>query len=284
MLRSLLVAVALSSQLASAVAAAQTGAGAPADAGGLRLGPKDLVRIKVAEVPELNVDSRISDSGRISLPLIGEVAAAGITDFELAARLERLLEERGLNQATVAVEILEYRSRPVTFLGAVARPGSVALAGRWTLLDALAAAGGLAGEHGGEIVILRRADNGLTDQLTIRTDDLLVRGRPEANVPVQANDLIQVRPRSQVSIYCLGEVRSPGAVSFQSTERITLLGVIARAGGLTDGASKKIRVRRRTGDVLGEEIVVDYGKVLAGKAPDLELAEGDMVVVKESLF
>jgi polysaccharide export outer membrane protein len=257
---------------------------AQAPAAGLQLGAKDLLRIKVAEVPELNVESRISDSGKISLPLIGEVVAAGMTDAEFAARLERLLEERYVNAATVAVEVVEYRSRPITFLGAVARPGAVALAGRWTLMDALAAAGGLSTDHGGEIVILRRADNGLTDQLAIRVDDLFVRGRPEANVPVRANDLIQVKPRTQVSIYCLGEVRTPGAVTFQSTERITLLGVLARAGGLTDRASKKIRVRRRTGDVLGEEIVVDYAKVLAGKAPDLALAEGDMVVVKESLF
>jgi protein involved in polysaccharide export with SLBB domain len=60
--------------------------------------------------------------------------------------------------------------------------------------------------------------------------------------------------------------------------------VVARAGGLTDGASKKIRVRRRAGEGLGEEVVVDYAKVLSGSAPDLELAEGDLVVVRESLF
>ena len=246
MVRSLLVLSAVTTLTFAPPAAAQD------SPSGIRLGAKDLVRIKVTEVPELNVESRITDSGKVSLPLIGEV--------------------------------VEYRSRPITFLGAVAHPGSVALAGRWTLMDALAAAGGLLADHGGEIVILRRADNGLTDQLPIKVDDLFVRGRPEANVPVQANDLIQVRPRSQISIYCLGEVRSPGAVTFQSTERITLLAVLARAGGLTDRASKKVRVRRKTGDVLGEEIVVDYAKVLAGKAPDLELAEGDVVVVKESLF
>lgn len=255
-----------------------------AQSAGVRLGAKDLLRIKVAEVPELNVETRISDAGRIQLPLIGELAAAGATEVELALRLERLLEEKYVHSATVAIEVVEYRSRPVTFLGAVARPGSLALAGRWTLLDALAAAGGLLPDHGGEILILRRADNGLTDQLAIRVDDLLVRGRPEANVPIQANDLIQVRPRSQVSIYVLGAVQSPGAVVFQSTERITLLSVLARAGGLSDRASKKVRVRRRTGDVLGEEVVIDYARVLSGKLPDLELAEGDMVVVKEAFF
>ena len=78
--------------------------------------------------------------------------------------------------------------------------------------------------------------------------------------------------------------RQPGAIAFRSTDRITLLAVLARAGGFTDRASKKILVKRRAGDTLGEEIEVDYRKVLAGKAPDPTLGEGDVVVVKESLF
>ena len=71
---------------------------------------------------------------------------------------------------------------------------------------------------------------------------------------------------------------------FRSTDRITLLAVLARAGGFTERASKKVQVKKRAGDSLGREIVVDYRRVLAGKEPDLELEEGDVVVVKESFF
>lgn len=249
-----------------------------------RLGPKDLVRIRVFEVPELNVESRISESGMANLPLIGDVPAAGTTETEFAARLETLLESRYVNRASVSVQVVEFRSRPITVIGAVKTPGNLAFPGRWTLLDALAAAGGLDDSHGDLVHVLRRADNGLTDQVEIPVDELLVRGDPDANLPIRANDLINVPARVEISVYCLGEVRQPGAIAFRSTDRITLLAVLARAGGFTDRASKKVLVKRRAGDTLGEELEVDYRKVLAGKAPDPTLGEGDVVVVKEALF
>ncbi len=249
-----------------------------------RLGPKDRVRIKVFEVPELNVDGRITETGTIILPLIGEVPAAGLTDRELAAKLKELLESKYVNHATVSVEVLEMRSRPISVIGAVQRPGALDFPGRWTLLDALAAAGGLAADHGDVIYVLRRAQNGLSDQLSIRVDDLMEKGLPEANIPINANDLINVPARVQISIYCLGQVGSPGAQTFQSTDRVTLLAVLSRAGGLTDRASKKILIRHRQGDSLTGETVVDYKRLLAGKEPDPVLHAGDVVIVKESFF
>ena len=252
--------------------------------GAYRLGPRDLLRIEVFEVPELNVDSRVSESGDVSLPLIGDVAAEGLTEAEFAARLKQLLEARYVNRAAVAVRILEARSRPITLLGAVRQPGNLAFPGRWTLLDAITAAGGLTESHGDVIYILRRAENGLTDQLSIAVEDLLVRGRPEANVPIRSADLVNIPPRVEISVYCLGEVRNPGEIRFKSTDRITLLAVIARAGGLSERAAKKIRIRRRAGESLGRELVFDYKAVLAGREPDPVIEEGDVVVVKESLF
>lgn len=256
----------------------------PAPAAGYRLGPKDLLRIRVFEVPELNVESRVSETGGVNLPLIGDVPAAGLSESEFEARLKQLLEARYVNRASVSVEILEFRSRPITVIGAVKAPGNLAFPGRWTLLDALAAAGGLLDSHGDLVYVLRRAENGLTDQIEIGLDDLMVRGDPEANVPIHANDLINVPSRVDVSVYCLGEVRSPGAIVFRSTDRITLLAVLARAGGFTERASNKVQVKKRAGDSLGREIEVDYRRVLAGKEPDLALEEGDVVVVKESFF
>lgn len=249
-----------------------------------RLGPRDLLRIKVLEVPELNVESRVSAAGTVSLPQLGDVAAAGLTDVEFAARLEELLEARYVNRATVTIEVLEARSRPITLVGAVKGTGSIAVPGRWTLLELLVASGGLADNHGDRVYVLRRADNELADQLVIDVDDLLLRGLPEANIPIFSGDLVNVPVRSTVTVYCLGAVRSPGEISFSSSERIGLLAVIVRAGGLSDTASKKIRIKRRRGESFGEEIVVDYKRLLAGKEPDPTLYPGDVVVVRESLF
>ena len=182
------------------------------------------------------------------------------------------------------MEVREARSRPILVVGAVRTPGNLAFPGRWTLIEALAAAGGLSDAHGDALYVLRRAENGLSDQVAIRIEDLFVRGDPRANIPIFANDLINVPVTVEVTVFCLGEVLTPGAIKFKSTERITVLSVIARAGGLTDRASKKMAIKRRKGESLQEQVDVDYKKILAGKEPDLALADGDVLVIKESLL
>jgi polysaccharide export outer membrane protein len=251
---------------------------------GYRIGPKDLLDIKVFEVPELNIERRVSEEGTISLPLIGDVPVQGLTDVELAERLQALLEAKYVQRASVAVQVREFRSRPISVIGAVRQPGNLALSGRWTLLEALSAAGGLAENHGDTIYVLRRADNGLSDQIAISVDDLMVRADLNANIPIFATDVINVPAKVQVTVFCLGEVANPGAVQFASTERITLLTAIARAGGLTDRASKSIRVKRRDRNGRDTEIEADYKRILAGKDADMELQGGDVIVAKESFF
>ncbi|HXO21463.1 MAG TPA: polysaccharide biosynthesis/export family protein [Thermoanaerobaculia bacterium] len=263
-------------------AAAQTVSRNP----GYRIGPKDLVQIQVYEVPELNVERRVSEDGKINLPLIGDVAALGLTETELADRLKTLLESRYVQRASTSVEVREFRSKPIAVIGAVKQPGNLAFSGRWTLIEALTAAGGLAENHGNLIYVLRRADNGLSDQIAVDATDLLVRADPRVNLPIFASDLINVPATVEVTIYCLGEIAHPGAIIFKSTERITLLATIARAGGLTDRAGSRITIKRTAGSggAKGQEITVEYKRILAGKDPDVELKEGDVVVVKESFF
>jgi len=275
----LVVFLGLPSLLMAASTLAQGGVSA-----GYRIGPKDLIEIKVFEVPELNIERRVSEEGTINLPLIGDVPVQGLTDAELADRLKAMLESRYVQRASVAVLIKEFRSKPISVIGAVKQPGNLAFSGRWTLLEALSAAGGLSEDHADKIYVLRRADNGLSDQITVNVDDLMVRGDPDANIPIFANDLINVPARVTVTVFCLGEVARPGAVDFQSTERITLLTAIARAGGLTDRASSKIQVKRR--DRGGRDVVseVNYKRIVAGKEPDFGLRAGDVVIVKESFF
>mgnify|MGYP000361040249 CR=1 FL=1 len=251
---------------------------------GYRIGPKDLLDIKVFEVPELNIERRVSDEGTINLPLIGDVPVMGLTDGELADRLKALLESRYVQRASVSVFVKEFRSRPITVMGAVRNPGNLAFSGRWTLLEAISAAGGLTDNRGDMIYVLRRAENGLSDQIAIRVDDLIVNADPDANIPIFSNDLINVPARVEVTVFCLGQVRNPGAVSFQSTQRITVLSAIARAGGLTDRASKKLTIKRRDRSGKDVELQADYRRILAGKEPDVELQAGDIIVVKESFF
>jgi polysaccharide export outer membrane protein len=267
----------------AALLAASSHAQAPVSAG-YRIGPKDLIEIKVFEVPELNIERRVSEEGTINLPLIGDVPVQGLTDIELADRLKALLEAKYVQRASVAVQIREFRSKPISVLGAVKQPGNLALSGRWTLLEALSAAGGLTDDHGDKIYVIRRAGNGLSDQISINVDDLMVRADPDANVPIFANDIINVPAKVEVTVFCLGQVAHPGAVVFQSTERISLLTAIARAGGLTDRASRTIQVKRRDPNGHDLELEANYKRIVSGKDPDLPLQSGDVVIVKESLF
>jgi len=249
-----------------------------------RAGARDLLAVHVDEDEKLNGDRRVTEAGTINLPLIGDVQVAGKTTSEIAQAVKRLLEEKYMQRASVDVQVVEFRSRPISVIGAVKTPGNLGFSGRWTLLEAVAAAGGLAENHGNVVYVLRRADNGLSDQVTIDLDDLMVRGEQRVNIPIYANDLINVPVTVDVTIYCLGEVNKAGAIAFKSSERITVLTAIAHAGGLTDRASKKILVKRVAPADGRTELTVDYNKILAGKEPDLELRQGDVIVVKESFF
>jgi polysaccharide export outer membrane protein len=249
-----------------------------------RIGARDLLSVRVDEDEKLNGDRRVTEAGTINLPLIGDVQVAGKTAGEVGQAVKRLLEEKYMQRASVDVQVTEFRSRPISVIGAVKTPGNLGFSGHWTLLEAVAAAGGLAENHGNVVYVLRRADSGLSDQVTIDLDDLMVRGDPRVNLPIFPNDLINVPVTVDITVYCLGEVAKPGALAFKSSERITVLTAIAHAGGLTDRASKKILVKRLAPADGRAEITVDYNKILAGKEPDLELRQGDVIVVKESFF
>jgi polysaccharide export outer membrane protein len=249
-----------------------------------RVGPRDLLSIRVDEDPKLNGDRRVSEDGTVNLPLIGDVPVVGKTPGEITQVVKKLLEDKYMQRASVDVQVTEFRSRPIAVIGAVKQPGNLGFSGHWTVLEALTAAGGLSENHGNVVYILRRADNGLSDQVTIDLDDLLVRGDQRLNIPIFANDLINVPVTIDVTVYCLGEVARPGALAFKSNERITVLTAIAHAGGLTDRASGRILVKRGGHTDGPAEITADYKKILAGREPDVDLRQGDVIVVKESFF
>lgn len=249
------------------------------------IGPKDLLEIKVQEIPELNVERRVQEDGSIDLPLLGQVPASGDSAMALRDRLAAMLMAKYVNQAYVTVNVKEYANRPILILGGVARPGSLNLSGRWTLQQAILNAGGLTAGAGKRISILRTADNGLTDRLEVNSDELFVNLNPAWNVPIYPGDVVNVGTRQEVVIYFVGEFKTTGAVKGMSDERITLLRMIARGGGLTDRASKgSIRIQRTDAEGKRVEIEANYSRILAGKDPDVDLQHDDVVIAKESIF
>jgi polysaccharide export outer membrane protein len=248
------------------------------------IGPKDLLEIRVLEIPDLNVDRRVSDGGNIALPLLGDFAVGGLTPGQARFKLESLLKQKYVNRANVSIIVKESASKPVSVVGAVRNPGSLSISGRWTLLQALSAAGGITESAGKKIFVLRKADNGLSDMLEVDAEELFRNSNPMWNIPIVPGDVINVAPRRTIRIFCLGEFKSPGALEFSSDDRVSLLSVVAKAGGLTDRASSKIRIKRKAADGKDTEIIVNFSRVLSGKDRDPILEANDVIVVKESFL
>lgn len=263
-----------------ALATGQEAAGGQA----YRLGPRDVIEMRVNEEPNLNGQFTLSGEGAIELASLGEVELAGLTAEEAAARLEQVLEARMLQRATVAVRIREFRSKPINVIGAVKSPGPLSASGRWTLLEAITAAGGLLPDAGSTIHVLRRASNGLSDQVEIAVADLFLDVDPRVNIPVFAGDLINIPEAKPVVIFLLGEFAGKGELRFESDERVGILAAVAKAGGLSNRASKKLVIKRQNNQGVVQETVVDYKAILGGKEPDVKLRDGDILLAKKSFL
>ena len=249
------------------------------------IGPRDLLEVKVFELPELNQTVRVSEDGSITLPLLGPVEVGGLTKDGAERKLASLLEARFVKNAQVTLFIKEYQSKMVSVIGAVEKPGMYELVGRQNLLQMVSKAGGFTERAANEVFVLREGKNGITASVAIDLEDLLLNGNPKLNIPLQANDVINVPVDKIIHIYVFGEVKQPGAIDVKISEKITLLQAIAQAGGTTEGASKSgLTVKRR--DKNGKEIKmkVNLKKIIKGERPDIELLEGDVVIVPETIF
>lgn len=249
-----------------------------------QVGPRDVLDIRVFQDPSLNSQPRVSDDGKITLPLVGSIDVSGITTQQIEAKLKAILEQKYYSKADVTVSVLEFENAPILVLGSVNKPGKITVGGSMKLLQAISAAGGLASGHGRSLFILRTASNGLSDQLEVDIDALIVRGDSEVNVPVEPNDLINVPQDVILSIYVLGEVMKQGVVELRSSQDATLLKAIAAAGGATDRANLKRIVILRKENGKETTIEVDYKRVIAGKSADVTLRNDDRIHVPESFF
>lgn len=251
-----------------------------------KIGPKDLLEIKVFELPELNQTVRVSEDGSITLPLLGRVMIEGLTKDAVERKLADLLEEKYLKNAQLSVFIKEYQSNRVAVIGAVEKPGMYELIGRFTLLQMISQAGGFKENVANELFVLREGKNGITAKIAIDLEDLLINGNQNLNIPLQPNDVINIPVDKIIVVYVFGEVKNPGALQVKMSKKITLLQAIAQAGGTTEGASKSGVVIKRKDPKSGKEIKmkVNLNDIIKGKKPDIELIEGDVLYIPESIF
>lgn len=250
-----------------------------------KIGPKDLLEISVFGLDEMSkIVRRVSEDGKITLPLLEEVEVEGLTSTELEEKLATLLEKKYLQNPQISVFILEYQSKRVSVLGAVQNPGPYELLGRQTLLQLISEAGGLTPEVGDEIIVIREHQDATSTTLRIPIDDL-IGGDARYNIPLEPNDIINIPVDKTVYVYVFGQVRSPGALQVKKSNIPTLLQAIAQAGGFSERASKRRVVIKRT-DKHGKEheIKVNAKDIIKGKKKDIQLLENDTVFVPETIF
>jgi polysaccharide biosynthesis/export protein len=156
------------------------------------IGDDDMLSINVWKEPELTTSIPVRSDGKISLPLIGEVQASGRTPIQLKDDITARLRTY-LDQPAVTVTVLQMNSQKFNILGRVLKPGSYSLTANTTILDAIAAAGGLqdfAKEK--SIYILRKAPEGDATRIPFNYKDVIRGNHLEENIKLKPNDTIVV--------------------------------------------------------------------------------------------
>jgi len=246
-----------------------------------KLGPEDLLKIDVFDHPELSVQTRVSASGYITIPLVGQINVGGMSTRDLEESLSSRLNDGGfVRKPQVSVLVAEYLSQKVAVMGQVAKPGQYALTTSNTVRDLLAQAGGL--NNGGTGLPTGFGVNGVAgDEATLTHADgtkvtldlhALFDGDPSQNPKVVAGDTIYV-PRAPI-FYIYGEVQRPG--QYKLERNMTVVQAIAAGGGLTPkGSEFGMKIKRRSSAGVVQDISV--------KGRD-SLKPDDVISIRQSWF
>jgi polysaccharide export outer membrane protein len=258
-------------------AAAEKTSPTEATSSALVLGPGDELEITVYGATDLSGHTRVSADGNISIPLIGYVRVAGLSSSEAEAAIEAQLRQNNIvNDPQVSVYAKQYTNGGVSVVGEVVRPGSYSTLGPHRLFDILQAAGGLTEKAANRAVISHRgSENPVTVELAKDPAKMA-----QSNVEVQPGDTVVV-PAAPI-VYVLGEVNKPGGYVLNSTNGVTLLRVVAAAGGPThDAAVGRTRMLRSTSSGL-KELQVPLKDILKAKAPDMPVQTDDIIFLPRS--
>jgi polysaccharide export outer membrane protein len=235
------------------------------------LGAGDSVRVTVFQNPDLTTEGRLSETGSVVMPLIGEVSFSGLTPAQAGSRVaEKLKGGHYILNPQVTVALLQVRSRQVSVLGLVNHPGKYALEDKASrLTDILALAGGVA-PGGDDAVTITRA--GGKDKRYVDVAKMMRTGDTGANVEIQNGDTIYVGRAP--TFYIHGEVQRAGIYRLEPD--MTVMQALASGGGITlRGTQRGMKIHRRNaqGNV----------QTLNAKLTDPVQAD-DVIFVKESLF
>jgi polysaccharide export outer membrane protein len=264
---------------------------------GYVIGSGDQITVHVMNLEEIpDKPVQVDLSGFVTLPLIGRLQVSGLTIEQVEADITGRLKRYVLHPH-VAVSITEFRSQPVSVIGAVRNPGVHQVQGHKTLVEMLSLAGGVDNTVAGSVLTLTRrlewgriplpgAANDPTDQFSIAQVSLksIVEAKhPEQNILIKPYDVIAV-PRAEI-VYVIGEVLKSGGFPLTDGKDVTALQALSMAGGPgTMARPQNARILRRIeGASERTEIAIDLRKILDGKTADVRMQAEDILFVPNNV-
>jgi polysaccharide export outer membrane protein len=249
-----------------------------------KIGRDDLVGITVYDSPELTRTVRVGSDGDLRLPMLKQrIHAAGLYPVELEAAITTaLIDENVLVEPIVTVSVVEYRSRPISVVGAVKNPITFQATGKVTLLDAISQAQGLTENAGSEILVSRQPSEGDDKSVTliqrISVHGLLAGEDPTLNLRLEGGEEIRVPEAGRV--FVVGNVKKPGAFYITDGSESSVMKALALSEGLdTFSGNKAYIYRLEAGSGGRNEVPVELRKIMARKSPDVPLLASDILYV-----
>jgi polysaccharide export outer membrane protein len=237
------------------------------------LGAGDTIRVQVFQNPDLTIETRVSENGTITYPLIGSVDLGGLSVAVAEKKIADALQKGGfIQKPQVNIAITQLRGNQVAVLGQVNRPGRFPLeTANIRLSDMLANAGG-ATASGDDIAIVSGLRGGKPFRKQVDIPSIFLADRLQDDVVLQGGDTIYVHRAAVFYIY--GETQRPG--SFRIERDMTVMQALAQGGGPTlRGSEKRLRLHRKAADGGIQQI-----------EPQLTdpVLPNDVIYVRESLF
>src|SRR6266446_5098913 len=156
-----------------------------------KIGPQDLLKIDVWKEEQLTRTVPVRPDGKITLPLLNDVQAAGLTPMELAGVISDQLKKY-INNPQVSVSVTEINSRRIYVTGEVTRPGSMPLLPNMTVLQALSTSGGFTQFARTKNIYVLRTTDGKQEKLPFNYKEVVNGRKPEQNLMLKQGDVIVV--------------------------------------------------------------------------------------------
>lgn len=155
------------------------------------IGPQDVLNISVWKEPEVSRTVPVRPDGKISLPLLDDVQAAGLTPMQLASLIAERLRKY-LTAPQVTVIVTEINSKRIYILGEVSRAGAYPLFPNMTVLEALSSAGGFTQFANLKKIYVLRDERGRKVKYPVNYKEVVTGNKPEQNILLKAGDTIVV--------------------------------------------------------------------------------------------